>query len=246
MKKLRYTRSGILCLFLFFVAIGCRDDLDKSVKSINPRTNASARVSSNNTLVENELLDLERSYGIAFTNTEVAAIDAQPDPLGAARRIRAALEEFGNATATYLESRFQQLWQPFESITQGEKNILSSTSYGYRIALLLYVLDAVEATGIAGSTCDDCKENAVKHAYFRVANGWSFNGNVSKMLGEAHEAGLVGASTTMDTHNNNQGLIVHSIVGRFMQNQAEDEINTRLINGSLRYVDGGVVKPTNQ
>lgn len=235
-----------MCLLIFAVATSCQDDRE-SQELVKPQRKSSPRIGSNNPYIEQELVSMENYYGISFTNQEVDAIDDHPDPTYIIARVRAALEEFGNVASTALENTFNQIEQPYRSITEGEKQALADTPFGYRLALFLYVLDAVDATVRSGSICGDCRANAFKHALFRVLNGWSFSRGVSKTLGEEHEGSDLSVASQMDRHNNTQGLLVFDTVGMFAVQSASNEIDARMDRGELKYVnDYGILVSTDQ
>ncbi len=260
MKKISYLRHVITCLLLFALVTGCQEGQDGK-QSVKPKRSGSARISSSNSTVESELQSLEITYGIAFTDREVQAIDAHPDPLGIVSRIRAALQNWGYQVQTWYEQKIKEYHDRMGEITPAEKATLAGTSYGYRLGLILYVYDAFEATdatrnnyGTEYANCPYCKGNAFKHAYFRTLDAYIFGRTNSVNLGVNHENGSSSLQSQMDGYNNARGIDVYDMFSSsfFFSTNWKDELVSRMTRGNLRYMVTatgdvyGNLTPTNQ
>jgi hypothetical protein len=259
MKKISYLRHVITCLLLFALVAGCQEGQDGQ-QSVKPKRSGSARISSSNSTVESELQSMEITYGIEFTDQEVQAIDGRPDPIEIVSRIREALEKWGYQAQTWYEQKIKEYHDRMAGITTAERATLAGTTYGYRLGLILYVLNAFEATsatsnryGTEYANCPFCKGNAFKHAYFRVADAFTFGRTNSVNLGINHENGSSSLEAQMDRYNNARGIEVYDTFSNssYFSSNWKDEIANRMTSGNLKYMKtatgdvNGNLTPTN-
>ncbi len=105
---------------------------------------------------------------------------------------------------------------------KAEKDVLWEYSGGnmikYRLNVLRYGANAYSATSATqayfqsnhAKDCSVCKGNAFKHALFRIFDAVSFGREISRQLGEAHEAREnLDPATIMDKKNNAVGLQIY-------------------------------------
>ncbi|WP_138479690.1 DUF6973 domain-containing protein [Dyadobacter bucti] len=107
-----------------------------------------------------------------------------------------------------------------KNLTPPEKEQLNTLAGGTDankfIIRLVYAANAYAAQlstaakfNVSGSTCENCKANAFKHALFLIFNAEPFTLEIASVLAAAHEVGTSGKNTEMDKKNNAAGKLIY-------------------------------------
>lgn len=184
---------------------------------------ADLNISYKQNAVDNFLVEANQNGDIFSEDDRLGFIDNFEKFLQLKSDLLEAIRRWGSNLIPNLENKLG-------SIKQAEKDILANEGLfsTYKINLMLYVLNAFRAENIAeltmnqlglngslGRDCPDCRGNAVKHASWIAFNCGTFDRLLAAKLGNAHESGESGISTSMDLHNNSMGLALFDIYGAY-------------------------------
>lgn len=172
----------------------------------------------NPTSIVADLLSSVSSYGVIFSQNEVALLNTFPDD--AIRRIKDFLIDKRSRAEAVLSQTI--LFTTGKYFKDAERTTLQSRGQGYyAVAYLVYAADAYAATkstravyGDEGADCQSCKGNAYKHALFRIYDAVVFGYDMAEQLGKDHETGEPDfMASQMDKDNNQSGLNIFSQYG---------------------------------
>ncbi len=186
-------------------------------------------------------------YGASFNPDErLDFIDNFGDFLKVKDGLLEAIKSWGSQSVQQIEGLFCPITG--KCLNNNEKSVLQSNGlWSYKINLIMYLYNARWATlqtksvmnndgrnGNIGSSCSFCRGNAYKHATFAALNSNTFNENMARALGQAHENNPTNPSPqneiNMDLHNNEVGFTQLNSAGQNL-GDAFTQIHSALLFG---------------
>ncbi len=167
------------------------------------------------------LITLAATKGVSFTAAQVPALNAlSPEMI---TRIKNLITKFGAAVQVDWDNLVNTI--NGEYLTDDELAILNTLAAGTGankfIIRLVYAANAYAAQlstaakfNAYGSTCENCKANAFKHALFLIFNAEPFTLEIASILAAAHESESSGQNTEMDKKNNMAGMLIYEQFSR--------------------------------
>jgi hypothetical protein len=167
------------------------------------------------------LITLAATKGVTFTAAQVPALNAlSPEMI---TRIKNLITKFGAAVQVDWDNLVNTI--NGEYLTDDELAILNTLAAGTGanifIIRLVYAANAYAAQlstaakfNAYGSTCENCKANAFKHALFLIFNAEPFTLEIASILAAAHESESSGQNTEMDKKNNMAGMLIYEQFSR--------------------------------
>lgn len=161
------------------------------------------------------LVSLAKAKGIIFTSTEIAVLNELDQPMLA--RITDLFSSFADkVTKNYGELMLILTGEAFNAKENEALDALADNVESFkRIMRFMYAANAYAAQKFTstkynafGSTCNNCKGNAFKHALFIILNAETFSKESALTLAAGHENGQLDMDTQMDNKNNAAGVSI--------------------------------------
>lgn len=186
---------------------------------------------------------------ISFTREEISYLETFSE-----QDIDAVIQWIRDKKDIVIEAIENEIRNLKRSFNDDEKRILREYSENniaiYRLNVLRYGANAYLSARLTRSyfdndfarNCPSCKGNAFKHALFRIFDARSFGREISRRLGDAHEAleNQLSPETNMDKKNNAAGLQIYDTYKNWIADNGfwVNRVGEVMKNGGLVFIIG--------